>query len=142
MRIGLADTTFARVDMSEIALVVFKNEKVERYTVPGFKDLPAACKRLLTEFKCDIVLALAWVGKEEIDETCAHEANMGLIMVEVATGKHILKCFVHERESLNDAKKLIAIALDRAKKHAENVLALLKGKEELTSFAGKGRRQG
>ena len=142
MRIGLADTTFSRVNMAEHALAIFKGKTVERYTVPGFKDLPAACKRLLTEFHCDIVLALAWVGKEDIDETCAHEANQGLILTEVLTGKHIIKCFVHEREASGDQKKMKEIAGDRAKKHAENVLALMKGKETLTPFAGKGLRQG
>ena len=128
--------------MAKPALAILKGKTVERYTVPGFKDLPAACKRLLTEFQCDIVLALAWVGKEDIDETCAHEANQGLILAEVMTGKHIIKCFVHEREALHDQKRLKEIALDRAKKHAENLLALMKGKETLTPFAGKGLRQG
>ena len=142
MKIGLADTTFSRVNMAEPALAVFKGQSVERYTVPGFKDLPVACKRLLTEYGCDIVLALAWVGKEDIDETCAHEANLGLIFTEVMLGKHIIKCFVHEREALGNSEKLRKIAIDRAEKHAENVLALLKGKEHLTSQAGRGLRQG
>ena len=35
----------------------------------------------------------------------------------------------------------MSIPID-AIKHAENVIALLKGKEELSKFAGHGRRQG
>ena len=48
---------------------------------------------------------------------------------------------MHERES-DDVKKLVEITKDRAVKHTLNALALLKGKEELTNFAGKGIRQG
>jgi riboflavin synthase len=140
MRIGLADTCFSQVDMAKVALEVFSGYEIERYTVPGFKDLPVACKRLLTEFNCDIVLALGWVGGEDIDETCAHEANQGLIMCEVLTGKHIIKCFVHKREG--DDQTVKRIAINRTREHAKNVLSLLKGKEELTPNAGKGLRQG
>ncbi len=115
--------------------------EIERSTVPGMKDLPVAAKKLIEEHQCEIVLAFGWVGKEEIDETCAHEANTGLITAELMTNTHILKVFVHEREA-GDEKRLREIACDRAAKHALNALALLKGKEELAAFAGKGRRQG
>ncbi|HIJ11015.1 TPA: riboflavin synthase, partial [Candidatus Woesearchaeota archaeon] len=47
-----------------------KEIEIERYVVPGFKDLPVACKKLIEEYNCDIVVALAWVGKEDIDEVC------------------------------------------------------------------------
>ena len=83
MRVGVADTTFARVDMGalvvEMLLKADKKIEIERSTVPGCKDLAVASKKLIEEFDCDIVLALGWVGKEEIDERCAHEANLGLI---------------------------------------------------------------
>ena len=61
MKIGIADTTFARVDMAKFAIGIIKknsNAKIERYTVPGFKDLPVACKKLIEEDNCDIVIAL------------------------------------------------------------------------------------
>lgn len=145
MRVGVADTTFARVDMASAAIGAISKEnktvEIERYTVPGFKDLPVAAKKLIDEHKCDIVLAFGWVGKEDIDEQCAHEANIGLIHAELATNTHILKVFFHERET-SDEKKQKEIAVERARKHALNALALMKGKTELTRFAGKGRRQG
>ena len=59
-KIGIADTTFARVNMADFAIKVIKKSKhkIERYTVPGIKDLPVACKTLFDEYKCDIVMAL------------------------------------------------------------------------------------
>ena len=150
MRIGIADTTFARVDMAKVALDTIDKEKgnyseldleVERYTVPGFKDLPVAAKLLIEKYNCDIVLAFGWAGRAEIDETCAHEANLGLIQAELMTNTHILKVFIHERES-EDKNELVEVAIDRARKHTINALDLLKGKEVLSSFSGKGRRQG
>ena len=150
MRVAIADTMFARVDMGKIAISTIKEAvsetqskiEIERYTVPGFKDLPVACKRLFTDYDCEIVVALAWVGKEKIDELCAHEANQGLIMVEIEANKHILKVFFHEQEALNDESKQKEISEDRVRKHTLNALDLLKGKEELTKYAGQGRRQG
>ena len=58
MKIGIADTTFARVNMAEFAIeVIKKNSKytIERYTVPGIKDLPVACLRLFEDHNCDIL---------------------------------------------------------------------------------------
>jgi len=61
-RIGIADTTFARYDMAKSAIDQLNNLgigfKIVRYTVPGIKDLPVACKKLFDEQNCDIVLAL------------------------------------------------------------------------------------
>ena len=145
MRIGIADTTFARIDMGRIAIETIRNKDsslmIERYTVPGFKDLPVAAKKLIEEYNCDIVVALAWIGSAAIDEVCAHEANIGLIQAELMTNKHILKVFVHSKEA-EETEELIRIATDRVQKHALNAIALLKGKETLTSHAGKGLRQG
>ncbi|HLC88890.1 MAG TPA: riboflavin synthase [Candidatus Nanoarchaeia archaeon] len=145
MRIGIADTTFSRVNMGQVAITAIKETdpeiELERYTVPGFKDLPVACKILFEKYRCDIILAFGWAGKEDIDEECAHEANQGLIRAELDAGKHILKVFFHEQETA-DRQQQKAIALDRAKKHALNALELLKSKEALTPYAGGGRRQG
>ena len=48
VKIGIADTTFARYDMARVAVEEIESmtSKVEivRYTVPGVKDLPVAAK--------------------------------------------------------------------------------------------------
>jgi len=143
-RIGIADTTFARIDLGGIAArTVRDNEehaRVERYTVPGIKDLPVAAKRLF-DGGCDIVIALGMPGKMPIDKQCAHEASNGLIQVQLMAGRHVMEVFVHEDEAA-DAKELVEIAETRARKHALNALALLRGRNSLTAFAGTGRRQG
>jgi len=143
-KIGIADTTFARVDMAQFAIdVIKKSSKAEiiRYTVPGFKDLPVACKKLIEEDKCDIVIAFGMAGKKPIDKQCAHEASFGLQQAQLMTNKHILEVFVHMDEAETE-KELYNIAKNRAEKHALNALALLKGRTELTKYAGTGRRQG
>ena len=144
MRIGIADTTFARVDMAKFAIDAIKKNsdaKIVRYTVPGFKDLPVACKKLIEEDKCDIAIALGMAGPKPIDKQCAHEASLGLQNVQLMTNKHILEVFVHMDEAKKE-KEIYEIAKNRAEKHALNALELLKGKTELTKFAGMGRRQG
>ena len=144
MRIGIADTTFARVDMAQFAIAAIRknsNAKVVRYTVPGFKDLPIACKKLLGEGKCDIAIAFGMAGPMPIDEQCAHEASLGLQQAQLMANKHILEVFVHANEAKKE-KDLYEIAKNRAEKHALNAIALLKGRTELTKYAGKGKRQG
>ena len=51
--IGIADTTFARYDMAASAIDELQRTgtgfRIVRYTVPGVKDLPVACKKLLEE---------------------------------------------------------------------------------------------
>jgi riboflavin synthase len=142
---GIVDTTFARYDMGSVAESTLKNMsanlKVIRYTVPGIKDLPVACKKLIEEKKCDIVIALGMPGPKEIDKICAHEASTGLIQVQLITNTHIIEVFVHEDEA-KDAKELAFLAKRRAKEHAENVYYLLFDPDHLTKMAGKGLRQG
>ena len=143
-KIGIADTTFARVDMAKFAIDTIKKNsdaEIKRYTVPGFKDLPVACKRLIEEDKCDIVIALGMAGKIAIDKQCSHEASLGLQSAQLTTNKHILEVFVHMDEAQQE-KEIYNIAKNRTEKHALNALALLKGKTELTKYAGTGRRQG
>lgn len=120
-----------------------KTRKIEilRYTVPGIKDLPVACKSLLTNNKCDIAIALGMPGPMQIDKQCAHEASIGIQYAMLQTNKHILEVFAHADEEA-DPKKLVELAHDRAYKHAKNAIALLKGRTTLTPFAGKGLRQG
>ena len=144
-RIGVADTTFARVDMGAAAIDELRNTgtgfKVERYTVPGIKDLPVAAKKLLEERGCDIVIALGMPGAQAIDKTCAHEASTGLISVQLATKRHVIEVFVHEDEA-EDAKGLAWLAERRAREHAVNAFDLLFRPERLERNAGKGLRQG
>jgi riboflavin synthase len=144
-RIGVVDTTFARVDMGGFAVDELKRTgtgfKVERCTVPGVKDLPVAAKRLLEERGCDIVMVLGMPGAQEIDKMCAHEASTGLIQVQLLTNKHVIEVFVHEDEA-KDAKELAWLAERRAREHAVNAYDLVLRPERLQKNAGKGLRQG
>jgi riboflavin synthase len=144
-RIGVADTTFARVDMAAHAIDELKATGtgfvVERYTVPGVKDLPVACKRLIEERGCDIVIALGMPGPEAIDKMCAHEASQGLIQVQLMTNRHIVEVFVHMDEAADD-RELAHLAAMRAREHAVNAYDLLFRPERLTRRAGTGQRQG
>jgi riboflavin synthase len=143
--IGIADTSFARFDMAKIAIDELKsnrvNIKIKRYTVPGIKDLPVACKKLFDEKNCDIVMAFGMPGPKSIDKQCAHEASTGLIKTQLICNKHIIEVFVHEDEGKN-AKELAWLAENRAKEHALNVLYLLFNPKKLTDYAGKGLREG
>jgi riboflavin synthase len=144
-RIGVADTTFARVDMGGFAIDELKKTgtgfRVERYTVPGVKDLPVAAKKLFDERECDIVIALGMPGANDIDKVCAHEASTGLIHVQLLANKHIIEVFVHEDEAKN-AKELAWLAERRSREHAVNAYDLLFRPERLSKNAGKGLRQG
>ncbi len=143
-KVGIADTTFARYDMAAVAIEELKQHasvKIERYTVPGMKDLPVAAKKLIEERGCDIVMAFAMPGRAEIDRLCAHEASLGIIAAQLLTSTHIIEVFVHEDEVKND-KELAWLAERRAREHARNVIKLLFKPQELTRDAGMGRREG
>ena len=145
MKIGVADTTFARVDMGSIAIDELKKVgtgfRIERYTVPGVKDLPAACKKLFSERGCDLVMALGMPGAQEIDKVCAHEASTGLIQLQLMIGKHVIEVFVHEDEAKSE-KELKFLTDRRVREHALNAYRILFKPEELTKLAGTGQRQG
>ncbi|HOT06633.1 MAG: Riboflavin synthase [Methanosaeta sp. PtaB.Bin039] len=143
-RVGIADTTFARVDMARAAIgEIRRNASLEivRYTVPGVKDLPVAAKRLIEVHGCDIVMALGMPGAEPIDKVCAHEASTGLIAAQLMTNRHIIEVFVHEDEA-TDERSLASLARRRAEEHAKNVVLLLQEPERLIRLAGTGQRQG
>lgn len=145
-RIGVVDTTFARVDMASHVIDVIKSSipdaKIIRYTVPGIKDIPVAAKKLLEEEGCDIVITLGWVGKTLTDKLSYLALSIGLINVQLMTNKHVIDVTVHEDEA-EDEKELYRIAVERSRKHAENLVALLtRGGEALTKKAGRGIRQG
>jgi riboflavin synthase len=144
MKIGVADTTFARVNMGAIAADELKRNAsvaVERYTVPGIKDLPVACKKLIEEGGCDLVMALGMPGGKEKDRMCAHEASQGLILCQLMTTRHIIEVFVHEDEAADD-RELAWLAEQRTREHAVNALRLLLRPADLVREAGTGQRQG
>ena len=147
-RIGVVDTMFARFDMGAEALDELKQcpgygERFEvvRRTVPGFKDLGVACKKLIEEEGCAIVVALAMPGKAAIDQVCAHEASQGIMLAQLLTSTHVLEVFVHENEE-EDPVRLAAVCVDRARKHARNAYWMLYEPDQLTRRAGRGVRQG
>lgn len=145
IKVGIADTTFARVNMGAMAINEIEQSmsKIEiiRYTVPGVKDLPIASKKLLDEYECEIVMAIGMPGPEPIDKQCAHEASTGLINLQLMTGKHIIECFVHEDEA-DTSDELYKICENRAREHAQNVIRLLFDREWFIKHAGMGLRQG
>jgi len=144
-RIGVIDTTFARVDMGAVAIKELQSLsagcKIIHTTVPGIKDLPVACKKLFDEQQCDIIMALGMPGPKPLDKQCAHEASTGLIQAQLLCNKHIIEVFVHEDEARND-KELAWLAERRAREHARNVIDLLFHPEQLTRHAGQGLREG
>ncbi|OPY43198.1 MAG: Riboflavin synthase [Methanoregulaceae archaeon PtaU1.Bin059] len=144
MKIGIVDTTFARVNMGSIAVDELRKHAsvgIERVTVPGIKDLPVACKKLIEERKCDIVMALGMPGGKEKDRMCAHEASMGLITCQLMTNTHIVEVFVHEDEAKDD-RELAWLAESRTREHAENAIKMVLHPKDLTRQAGTGQRQG
>lgn len=143
MKLGIVDTMFSRVNMGEIAMdEVKKYGDVEliRKTVPGVKDLPVECKKLLDN-GCDVCLALGMVGGAPIDRQCAHEASIGIQQAKLLTNKHIIEVFVHENEAWS-ADEFIEICENRIRKHVHNAVLIVKDPEELVKNAGRGIRQG
>jgi riboflavin synthase len=144
MKVGMVDTTFARVNMGKIAVDELRKISSlphERYTVPGIKDLPVAAKKLIEERSCDVVVAMGMVGREPIDKQCAHEASMGLIWTQLMTNRHIIEVFVHEDEA-EDEKELLALTENRVREHVQNAIDLLLNQKKLQKLAGTGQRQG
>jgi riboflavin synthase len=110
-------------------------------TVPGIKDLPVACKKLIEERHCDIVMALGMPGGAEKDRVCAHEASQGIIQAQLMTNTHIVEVFVHEDEAKDD-RELAWLAEQRTREHAENAVRLVLRPDDLVKNAGTGQRQG
>jgi riboflavin synthase len=143
-KVGIADTTFSRINMGKVAIDELRKGaslQIERYTVPGVKDLPVACKLLIEEKGCNIVIALGMPGSQPIDRMCAHEASQGIIQAQLMTNTHIIEVFVHEDEA-KDETELAWLAEKRTREHAQNVLKLLFKQEQLQREAGTGQRQG
>ena len=144
MKLGIVDTMFSRVNMGEMAIDEIKKNypdvEIIRNTVPGVKDLPVECKKLLDE-GCDSCMALGMVGGAPVDAVCAHEGSLGIQQAKLLTGKHIIEVFVHENEAWSD-KEFYEICDNRTRKHAHNAVLLVENPEKLVEFAGKGVRQG
>ncbi|MEV0633495.1 riboflavin synthase [Streptomyces sp. NPDC050619] len=147
-RIGVVDTMFARIDMGSIAesrlagMEGFgEHFEVVRRTVPGFKDLAVAARRLIEQESCEIVIACGMPGGAELDQVCAHEAAQGIMLAQVLTGRHILEVFVHSQEE-PDPAKFAELCRNRVGSHAVNAYWLLYAPEELRKRAGQGIRQG
>ncbi len=158
MKIGIVDTTFARVDMGAIAIDELRKHvphmEIERRTVPGIKDLPVECKKLLESGSmvrtgsgeipgpgCDLCMALGMVGGAPIDTQCGHEASLGMQQAMLMTNRHIIEVFVHENEAWSEGE-FREICENRIRKHAQNAIAMMLKPEALTQYAGMGLRQG
>jgi len=144
MKIGIADTTFSRIDMGKIAIDELRKISsipYERYTVPGIKDLPVAAKKLIDERGCDIVITLGWVGGTQKDIYSYLALSIGLIMVQILTNKHVIDVTVHEDEA-KDEKELLVSAENRVREHVRNAVDLLLNPKKLQKLAGTGQRQG
>lgn len=144
MKIGIADTTFSRVNMGKIAIDELRKISsipYERYTVPGIKDLPIAAKKLLEEKGCDLVITLGWVGGTQKDVLSYIVLSMGLVMVQLMTNKHVIDVTIHEDEA-EDEKTLMMVAENRVREHVRNAVDLLVNPKRLQKLAGTGQRQG
>ncbi|MEK6974774.1 MAG: riboflavin synthase [Candidatus Thermoplasmatota archaeon] len=142
---AVVDTTFSTVDMGGVAVDTLRGLGVEparihRVTVPGFKDLAVACKRLI-EQGCAIAVACGMPGPEPIDKQCGHEASLAIGQAQLLTSTHILEVFVHMDEAKTDAE-LIAVCKNRVAEHAVNAYWLVEKPGELVARAGTGQRQG
>lgn len=142
---AVVDTTFSTVDMGAVAVATLRAqgigpERIHRVTVPGFKDLAVACKRLLDQ-GCTVALACGMPGPEPIDKQCAHEASLAIGHAQLMASAHILEVFVHMDEAATDAE-LIAVCRNRVSEHAINAYWLAERPDELVKRAGTGQRQG
>jgi riboflavin synthase len=143
-KIGLADTTFARHDMASDTIKELKSNatglKLVRVTVPGIKDLPAACKKLIEEEGCVVCMAFGMPGPDPKDKVTAQVASNGLVQAQLMTNTHILEVFVHEDEA--EGKELAKLCENRSREHAQNLLRMLFAPEKMTKRAGTGQREG
>ncbi|AGK60172.1 riboflavin synthase alpha chain [Archaeoglobus sulfaticallidus PM70-1] len=144
MKVGIADTTFSRINMGKIAINELRkicSLPYERYTVPGIKDLPIAAKKLIDERGCDIVITCGWVGATENDKLSYIVLSMSLQLVQLMTGKHVIDVTIHEDEA-EDEQELLVVAENRVREHVRNAVDLLLNPKRLERLAGTGQRQG
>ncbi len=142
---GIVDTTFAVARQGVRAIDQLHqhgvpDDRIQFTTVPGFKDLGIAARRLL-ENGCHIVIACGMAGPEDIDKQCAQDASLGLQLAMQSTGKPILEVIVHMDET-EDPAELVAVVDNRVREHATNAYWMMEAPGELTRRAGSGQRQG
>lgn len=144
-RIGIVDTTFSSIDTASIALKEIRRlasrVEIRRYTVPGIRDTPLACKALIEKERCGTVLVTGMVSKKGVEKQVEHQAVLGIMWVQLQTNRHVVTAFFDENEA-KEKSKLYNIVVDRIRKHALNALKLLAMPESLTDYAGLGLRQG
>ncbi len=146
--VGVIDTMFARYDMGAAARAELADCPgygsrfvVRSQTVPGFKDLAVAAKRMIEREGADVVVALGMPGSAPIDKQCAHEASLGIMWAQLMTSTPILEVFVHEDEA-DDPVVLASVFENRSRRHARNAYWMLFEPEQLARRAGQGVRQG
>lgn len=143
-RIGIVDTSFARYDMASDAIDELKKNmtglEIMRVTVPGIKDLPVACKKLIEEKGAVMCMAFGMPGPDPKDKVTAQVASTGLVQAQLMTNTHILEVFVHEDEA--NGKELARLCENRAREHAQNLLRMLFHPEKMLRRAGTGQREG
>src|SRR2546428_41203 len=141
---GTVDPSFAGYEMASATIDELRKQgggfTVERYTVPGIKDL-AAGARILFDRGCDLVLALGMVGRQPVDKDCALAADFGLQAVQAAVGRHILGVMVHEEEAADEIE-LAGLFDRRTREHAVNAYDLLFRPKAIRARAGTGQREG
>ena len=144
MKVGIVDTMFSRVDMGSMAVdeikINYPDVEIVKKTVPGIKDLPVECKRLLDD-GCDVAMALGMAGGATVDSVCAHEASLGIQQAKLMTNKHIIEVFVHENEAWSE-KEFHSICENRVRKHTHNAIDVVLHPEKIAEQAGMGVRQG
>jgi len=144
-RYAVIDTTFAVVNQGDITAQALLDSGVAesaiyRATVPGFKDLGAACA-IAFDAGCDIAIACGMVGADPVDKECAKDASFGIQMAAVQARRHILEVFVHMDEA-SDPQVLASVVANRCYEHGVNAYWLMAAPTELRRRAGTGQRQG
>lgn len=142
---AVVDTTFAVVDMGAVAVQALRDSgvpgaRIVRRTVPGFKDLGAACA-IAFEEGAAIAVACGMVGRDPVDKECAKDASFGIQLAQVQARRHILEVFVHMDEA-DDPEVLAQVVRNRAYEHGVNAYWLMEAPQELLERAGTGQRQG
>ena len=101
--VGIADTTFSTIDVAAIAIKeimkLAPRAHVKRYTVPGIRDTPLACKVLIEKEECDIVLATGMVSEKGFEKRVEDQAVMGIILVQLLTSRHVVCAFFDENSA-------------------------------------------
>lgn len=150
-RYAIVDTTFAVARMGPRAIDQLHrhgvaDDRITYRTVPGFKDLGVAARRMLEPADrggdgCDIAVACGMVGADPIDKQCAQDASTGIQLAMHATGRPVLEVFVFMDET-DDPGELVGVVDNRVREHATNAYWMMEEPARLTLRAGTGQRQG